>query len=495
MGTRLSSNTLLAVTAAFALLLGACESGSGGLQAFSDAGVTEDSTSSPPGPDSGGTEREAPPHSTEGKWSVPSGYAEHAGGSGGGSKDGAATAGGGYHGGVDAGAAMSDSFYMPETSEGPGSPDYPEPGDPTDSEGDEDNRGEEVKAGAYDDNADFEAYLAYLETHAELSEVLAVDVAERYVVTVMDGATEKAVPDADVRFSVGGKTVATAQTNARGQMLFHPALYNVSDAVTAFEYEVSAPGQEPSTGSFQRAEGGAEVYMSTNAPAGEADNKIGVDVALVLDTTGSMSDEIDRLKRTWQDVAEAIAGLSSRVDLRFALVVYRDRGEEYVVKYHDFTPDVDAFVEALGEVRADGGGDMPEDMQAALDVTVNYLEWRADAKARVAFVLADAPPHLYEQAFTYVDSVKTALQDGIRVHGIGASGATEQAEYILRQLAQMTMGHFLFLTYSNDIPGQPGSGTGSGGEDGYSVGEYLSGSLDELVVQLVGRDVLALVGE
>ncbi len=202
-----------------------------------------------------------------------------------------------------------------------------------------------LSPGACDDNASFEAYLAYLDERSELPDVLPVDVTERYVVTVMDGATEEAIPDAGVGVAAGAKLVATAQANAKGQFLFHPALYGVSAQATSFEYEVGAP------------------------------------------------------------------------------------------------------------------------------------------------------PHLYEQAFTYVESVETAVQDGIRIHGVGASGTSEQAEYILRQLAQLTMGHFFFLTYSNDIPGKPGSGTGSGGEDGYSVGEYLAGSLDELVVQLVGRDVLALVGE
>ena len=63
---------------------------------------------------------------------------------------------------------------------------------------------------------------------------------------------------------------------------------------------------------------------------------------------------------------------------------------------------------------------------------------------------------------------------------------------MLRQLAQQTLGHFLFLTYDNDIPGKPGTGGDGGGDDGYSVGEYVSGSLDELVVRLVEHDVNAL---
>ena len=53
-------------------------------------------------------------------------------------------------------------------------------------------------------------------------------------------------------------------------------------------------------------------------------------------------------------------------DLRFAMTVYRDRGDTFVAKTFDFTPDIAAFSAALADVTADGGGDYPESLNEGL---------------------------------------------------------------------------------------------------------------------------------
>lgn len=441
----------------------------------------------------------AKPTKQDGSWLVPEAYYEepttHGGGGGAGGgygyadgepyPTGAPTEGWDYAS-ADASASAPDagSSSAYDASGGPTSEDAgptPPPG-PV-----------EVKAGAYDDNAKFEDYLAYLDEQAGLPEVITMDVAERYVLTVVDETSEAPIPNATVlvEAATGGSYEGT--TNADGQVLFHPNVSGFDAAAETFTYFVEQAGAKVGEGHFTREWNGGPVTLSA---AAVSSGPLEVEIALVIDTTGSMGDEIDKLKATWETVAEAISGLSGQVTFRYSLVVYRDRGDDYIVKYLDFTPLVGDFMDALAECEANGGGDGPEDMQAALDVAVNYLSWSDTAQARVAFILADAPPHLYEQEHTYAASLQEAAARGIRFHGIGASGTSEQAEYVLRQVAQVTLGHFLFLTYDNDIPGQPGSGTGSGGPDGYSVDDdYLSGTLDELVVELVARDVEALIGE
>ena len=47
-------------------------------------------------------------------------------------------------------------------------------------------------------------------------------------------------------------------------------------------------------------------------------------------------------------------------NIRFALVSFRDRGDAYVTRVHDFTTDVDEMQRFLDGTRADGGGDGPE---------------------------------------------------------------------------------------------------------------------------------------
>src|SRR6266536_3128727 len=72
-----------------------------------------------------------------------------------------------------------------------------------------------------------------------------------------------------------------------------------------------------------------------------------VEVAFVLDTTGSMGGLIDGAKRKIWSIARRIGEGRPRPDLRIALVGYRDLGDEYVTRVHDFSRDMDEVHERL----------------------------------------------------------------------------------------------------------------------------------------------------
>ena len=73
-----------------------------------------------------------------------------------------------------------------------------------------------------------------------------------------------------------------------------------------------------------------------------------LDLALIIDTTGSMGDEIRYMKTELQDVLERIAGLN--VDINLALIFYRDEGDTYVTKTYDFTSDLGSQYQYLSEL-------------------------------------------------------------------------------------------------------------------------------------------------
>ncbi|MCB0093631.1 MAG: VWA domain-containing protein, partial [Caldilineaceae bacterium] len=52
-----------------------------------------------------------------------------------------------------------------------------------------------------------------------------------------------------------------------------------------------------------------------------------LDLLFVVDATGSMDDEIAKLKSSMADVADQIDNLPERPDVRYGLVHYRDRGD------------------------------------------------------------------------------------------------------------------------------------------------------------------------
>lgn len=119
-----------------------------------------------------------------------------------------------------------------------------------------------------------------------------------------------------------------------------------------------------------------------------------VDVAFVVDTTGSMGPFIATARAQIRAIAEEVARTGD-LDLRFAVVEYRDHPPEeasYVARPHPFD-DGDGLQRALDGLTPSGGGDAPE---AVLDglIAAADLQWRATAD-RLCFLVGDAPPHGY----------------------------------------------------------------------------------------------------
>src|ERR1700741_1451346 len=103
--------------------------------------------------------------------------------------------------------------------------------------------------------------------------------------------------------------------------------------------------------------------------------KAAVEVAFVLDTTGSMGGLIEGAKRKIWSIATAIVDSNPDADIRMGLVPYRDIGDEYVTKKFELTTDVQDLSANLLELKARGGGDWPESVNAALFVAVTKMKW------------------------------------------------------------------------------------------------------------------------
>ena len=169
-----------------------------------------------------------------------------------------------------------------------------------------------------------------------------------------------------------------------------------------------------------------------------------VEVAFVLDTTGSMADLIDGAKRKIWSIATTIADQNPDADVKMALVAYRDIGDDYVTKTYDLTTDIQDIYSKLLALNADGGNDWPESVNEALDVSVTKLKWGQGAKdTRIIFLIGDAPPHMdYEQDRKYPVIVKEAEKRGIIVNAVQAGGA-EDTTRVWRAVAQLGKGEFI----------------------------------------------------
>jgi hypothetical protein len=177
-----------------------------------------------------------------------------------------------------------------------------------------------------------------------------------------------------------------------------------------------------------------------------------LDISFVIDTTGSMGDELAYLQTEFLSISERIEAAYPNAEQRWSLVVYKDESDEYVTRWFDFRDNADEFREHLVAQSADGGGDFPEASHAAL-AAMNQLSWRDDAgTARLAFWVADAPHHA-----AYADDMKAAIEDargqGIHLYPVASSGVDELTEFSMRSAAQLTGGRYMFLTDDSGVGG------------------------------------------
>jgi hypothetical protein len=122
--------------------------------------------------------------------------------------------------------------------------------------------------------------------------------------------------------------------------------------------------------------------------------RTGLDVVIVLDTTGSMGGVIFEAKARFGEYMTAI----SRVipEARFGLVFYRDLKEfdnieyEYTVRVKQFTTDNESMGAFLRTCESYGGGDEPEAVCQGLEAAMR-LDWR-DAATKIIILIGDAPP-------------------------------------------------------------------------------------------------------
>lgn len=171
-----------------------------------------------------------------------------------------------------------------------------------------------------------------------------------------------------------------------------------------------------------------------------------VEVAFVLDTTGSMESLIDGAKRKIWSIANSIIDINPNADVRMALIGYRDLGDDYVVRSYQMSADIQGLYGNLLQFVADGGGDGPESVNEALDAAVKDLEWsKDDGTRRIIFLVGDAPPHMdYANAPRYPSVLAKARDKAIIVNTVQAGDEPETAEY-WRDIARLGKGKYFAI--------------------------------------------------
>lgn len=112
----------------------------------------------------------------------------------------------------------------------------------------------------------------------------------------------------------------------------------------------------------------------------------GLDMAIVMDATGSMKSAIDAAKKGLNDLSKFVQAITPK--FRLAVVYYRDNADIQ----QKLTPNIGLVRDELDDLGAAGGGDKPEAVAKGLKTAYKKLSWRKKA-GKVGIVVGDAPPH------------------------------------------------------------------------------------------------------
>jgi len=195
-----------------------------------------------------------------------------------------------------------------------------------------------------------------------------------------------------------------------------------------------------------------------------------IDVVFVIDSTGSMADEIRTVKTHLTKIIEEVEGGQPSPYLRVGVVSYRDHKPEeqrFLYRKLELTNDVKKAVQFIWGIEARGGGDLPEAVADGLNIAINNMGWEdalqnqqvsSSYQRKLIFLIGDAAPHgegssdnSFEQGcpngYDYRRNIDDAKERGIRIYTVSGSGIDSVGVRIFKEIAGKTGGDYTYLSY------------------------------------------------
>lgn len=217
----------------------------------------------------------------------------------------------------------------------------------------------------------------------------------------------------------------------------------------------------------------------------------GLDLCFLVDTTGSMSDDIDNAKKNMIHILESLAEKTD--DYRVAIVDYRDFSDRSGASYDypamtqlKFTNNNDDITAAINSLTLGNGGDTPETVYSGFAEALK-LDWRATS-SKVIIVLGDAPPLDPEPVtgYTYESIVKALYNADIKINVDESDDITigDAAESLIKIYGIGTEATYDAAEFFDKISSATG-GTYKGVEDAGSVSDAIVDSIEEIELEPV----------
>ncbi len=122
-----------------------------------------------------------------------------------------------------------------------------------------------------------------------------------------------------------------------------------------------------------------------------------LEVALVVDGTDSMADELTGVRRAMRSMMNDLRRYKGDADVKFQIVVYRDIGAasgEVTIPLSGFTDDITLLEKTIREIKPESGAPyFPELIDLGLHTALTSLNWSdTPDTSRWVFLFGDAPP-------------------------------------------------------------------------------------------------------
>ncbi|MCR5019275.1 MAG: hypothetical protein K6A64_10830, partial [Bacteroidales bacterium] len=330
------------------------------------------------------------------------------------------------------------------------------------------------------DNWNFWGGLMNGQDYTEMNTYWGLNTSGRIACKVVDAAGAPVVGAKLELKSADGAVVWTSLSDNEGKANLWAGAFGKENQKDVSAYTVSVDGVlqagAPKLTSWSASVIDENVYTLASAP--ETGNV--VDIAFVVDATGSMGDEIDFLKKDLESILTQVGQKQTSRSILTGTVFYRDTDDDYLTKTSPFTSDISSTVAFVKQQEAGGGGDWPEAVHTALEVTLKELQWNSNAYSKLAFMILDAPAHQDHQGV--IESLQRSMSkfsaNGIKIIPVFCSSHSKDCEFMCRQFAVLTGGTYVFLTDD--------SGVGNGHVVA-SVGDYQVEKLNELIIRLIDK--------
>lgn len=321
-----------------------------------------------------------------------------------------------------------------------------------------------------DDSSDLGAFMALLAAWPRIpGETLPIGGGIPVRVVDSSGA---GVPYVSWRLTDGGKEVSRGSTFVDGGL----SLPELSKETGPLRIELQARGAARVVSLPSQPSPGASLLLEGSRPLA---SPLPLEVVFVLDTTVSMAGRMQAVKRALSLSMDAIAGLGEGFSPRFGLVLFRDAGDDYLVRTTPLTADRGLVDAAIAGAAAAGGGDEEEDLGAGIKAALEGSLWKAGG-LRMIFAITDAPPKAMAAA------MEGARREGIKICAIGLGPLEPRAEFALRSLAASTGAPYIAADTVAVAAPRSGPGPSKG---------VVRGDVETIISRIVGAEAAAASGK